>query len=353
MLGINLLHLAGLRALNIFLALLLIFGAAAWSQDQRVSPLIRQGQDALDAGDFAAAARAFEQARQLASDSKEANRGLLLSYLQQGRLGEAEQIGQSAVARWPKDSELAHWLGLVYFKQHRNDLAVSQLQRAATLDSSRFDIHFDWALVLLSDDKYFDAANELEKAIKLEPTAALAHLLLGRTYQNTNRSVQAVEQFQAALQIEPDLPLGHYHLGFAYASLGRNDEAIAEYEKEMKHFATNPTVLYQLGHSQVEAGDWKSAVEHLRMATEIDAQNSDAYYDLGKALLLQGDPEAAAPALRRAIELNPSDPSPHFQLARVLEKMGRKEEARQQRETFAALKKAQPVTGGMAAGPIH
>jgi hypothetical protein len=33
--------------------------------------------------------------------------------------------------------------------------------------------------------------------------------------------------------------------------------------------------------------------------------------------------------------------------------MGREEEAQQEFQTFAALKKIQPVTGGMAAGPTQ
>jgi tetratricopeptide (TPR) repeat protein len=336
-----------------FLVLLFALSAAAGSQDQRLSLLIREGQDALDARDFAHAAQVFEQAWHLAPESNQASRGLLLSYLEGGRLGEAEEIGQAAVARWPQDVELLHWLGLVYFKQHRNDLAVLQLQRAESLASSQYDVHFDLALVLLSDDHYSEAANELEKAVKIDPKAALAHVLLGRAYQNTNRSLQAVEQFQTALRLDPNLPLGHYHLAFAYASLGRNDEAIAEYERELQRSANNPSVLYQLGHCQVEAGEWKSAIAHLKKATEIDPQNSDASYDLGKALLLQGDAEGALPALRHAIELKPSNPSPHYQLARALDKLGSKEEAKRELETFSALKKAQPVTGGMAAGPVQ
>ena len=336
-----------------FLALLWTLSAAAWSQDRQPPSLIREGQEAIDAGDFVRAARAFERARQLAPNSQEVNRGLLLSYLQEGRLREAEEIGQAAVAQWPKDPELTHWLGLVYFKQHRNALALPQLRKAEGLDASPYDVHFDVALVLLSDDNYSEAASELEKATKIDPKAALAHVLLGRAYQNTNRSVPAVDQFQTALRLEPNLPLGHYHLGFAYASLGRNGEAIAEYEKELQNSPDNPTVLHQLGHCQVEAGAWKSAIMNLQKATQFDSRNSDAFYDLGKALLLQGDAEGAAPALRRAIELKPSNPSPHYQLARALEKQGNKEEARRELETFSALKKAQPVTGGMAAGPIQ
>jgi tetratricopeptide (TPR) repeat protein len=299
-------------------ALILLLGLAVSASiaqaPNHVTSLVREGQSALDAGDFDRATRSFEQARQLSPENLAVNRGLLLSYLQSARLAEAKSLGESAVSRWPNDPQFHHWLGLAYFKDGQNAKALETLKRSESLDSSQFDIHFDVALVLLSLDQYSEAAHELEEAVKLDPKAALAHLLLGRAYQNTNRTVQAVEQFQTALRLQPGIPLGHYHLGFAYASLGRNQEAIAEYEKEMVRSPNNAAVLYQLGHRLLEAGDLSSAIAHLKKAAQLDSLNSDVSYDLGKALLQQGDAAGAVIALRRAIALKPADPSPHFQL---------------------------------------
>src|SRR3954468_2885884 len=72
------------------LVLLSALRAPVLAQDQKISFLLREGREALDSGDFARAAQDFEQARQLAPDDLEANRGLLLSDLQDGRLDQAE-----------------------------------------------------------------------------------------------------------------------------------------------------------------------------------------------------------------------------------------------------------------------
>src|SRR5437016_14413730 len=81
-----------------------------------VQALVRDGQTAIASGDFSRAATDFEQARQLAPENLEANRGLLLSYLQGGQLARAVQVGRGSLVRWPRDAELRHWLGLAYFK---------------------------------------------------------------------------------------------------------------------------------------------------------------------------------------------------------------------------------------------
>src|SRR5450432_663578 len=198
-------------------ACLLLVTLAAFAQSPKVTALIRQGQAALDDGDFQHAIADFQQARQLAPDSVEANRGLVLSLLQAGNLREAAQVGTEALARWPNDAQLQHWLGLVFFKAGQNERAQEWLEKSAMADGRRFDIHFDLSLVLLAQEQYTQAASELEQALKLDGSKALAHVLLGRAYQNTNRTLQAVEQFQMALRLDPKTPLGHYHLGFAYA----------------------------------------------------------------------------------------------------------------------------------------
>jgi len=206
-------------------AVLLALSLAA-AQSSNVQSLLRSGQAALDADQFDRATAEFEKARQLAPDNLEVNRGLVLSYLQTGRLAEAEAVGRTAVARWPQDGQLQHWLGLVYFKQGQNAAALETLGRSEKLDGAQFGIHFDIALVWLTQKQYSPAADELEKALSREPSNALAHVLLGRAYQNSNRTLQAIEQFQTALRLDPNLPLGHYHLGFAYGRLGSSRSAV-------------------------------------------------------------------------------------------------------------------------------
>src|SRR5882672_2503873 len=122
-----------------FLLLIFALPAVAQSGRQEIAELLRQAQAATAKGDFSRAAQIFEQARQLSPESVEVNRGLVLSYLEAGRLADAERIAQTAVARWPQDVQLQHWLGLVYFKQGRYENALQTLRRAENLDSGRSD----------------------------------------------------------------------------------------------------------------------------------------------------------------------------------------------------------------------
>lgn len=278
----------------------------------------------------------------------------LLQELESGEFRDAVLLGEQAVVRWPRDAQFRHYLGIAYFKSGDLKRAQEQLMGARDLNPEDSKTHFDLALVLLSEQDYTSAADELEATIKLSrsnPNSnALAHVLLGRAYLNSNRTLQAIDEFKTALKLDPALKLGHYHLGFAYSSLGRNEQAIGEYTEELRQSGESPAVEYELGRSLLETGKYETAVTYLRRATELDGQNSDAWYNLGKAQALAGQAAQAESSLRKAAEMNPKDPSPHYQLARVLEKLGKAEQARDERQRFAELKKARPASAGMATG---
>jgi tetratricopeptide (TPR) repeat protein len=275
----------------------------------------------------------------------------LLQDLDSGQLPAAILLGEKAVARWRRDAQFRHYLGLAYFKSGDLKQAQEQLTQARDLNPKDSATHYDLALVLLSGQNYPAAADELEATLKLSRSSnALAHVLLGRAYLNSNRSLQAIDEFKTALKLDPAIKLGHYHLGFAYSSLGRNDDAMSEYKEELRRSGESPAVVYELGRSLLEAGKYDAAVTYLQRATELDAQNPDAWYNLGKAQALAGQAAQAEASLRKAAERNPKDPSPHYQLARVLEKLGKSEEAQSERQRFAELKRAQPASAGMATG---
>ncbi len=110
--------------LSLLLALSYFDGAMIGQASAPTTDLLKEGQAALDHGDYEQAIRDFQRVRQSAPQNLQANRGLLLSYLQAGRLNDAEQLGREAVAHWPDDAQLQHWLGLVYFKSQQDAAAL-------------------------------------------------------------------------------------------------------------------------------------------------------------------------------------------------------------------------------------
>ena len=96
------------------------------------------------------------------SQTPSETREQLLKDLDSGQLRDAVLVGQQAVSRWPRDSEFRHYLGVAYFKTGDIKQAQDQLSRARELNPKDSAIRFDLALVLLSQENYPAAADELE-----------------------------------------------------------------------------------------------------------------------------------------------------------------------------------------------
>jgi hypothetical protein len=75
--------------------------------------------------------------------------------------------------------------------------------------------------------KDFDAARAAaEQAGSMQPHDPTVHLLLGRIHLAQGRGSLAAEELRRALRLDPHLAAAHRHLGFALVSIGRFAEAV-------------------------------------------------------------------------------------------------------------------------------
>jgi len=98
---------------------------------------------------------------------------------------------------------------------------------------------------------------------------------------------------------------------------------------------------------------WRDDLTLYTTTLRTDPDSYVMHLNLGTTYLAEQNLTAAAKELQIAFRLKPDSPNPHYQLARALEKAGKKEQAQAEFQIFAALKKAQPTTGGMAARPVQ
>jgi tetratricopeptide (TPR) repeat protein len=76
-----------------------------------------------------------------------------------------------------------------------------------------------------------EAVPYLKRAVKLQPSVAIAHLDLGIIYQDERREDDALREFQVAERLSPDDPSIHWRLGRLYQSMGKKLQAQAEFDK--------------------------------------------------------------------------------------------------------------------------
>jgi len=293
---------------------------------------------------------ASNMARQIAPDNLQANRGLVLSFLQLGRLTEAEQIGEEAVARWPRDAQLQHWLGLAYFKADKPPRRWRRCNgpKGSTAPGSTSTL--TWRSCCFSKIN----PPRLWRSCKRPSSCSLRRrwptCCWGGRIKNTNRTLRRSSNFKSHCVATPIRPSGTiiWHSPTpawgATRKRSRNTRRNSRTRRKIPRFSTNSDTACW------ETGKLEEAITHLKKAMELDPATAPLPMTWAKLCCLLGMPKPRRPHYGTRLNSKPSDPSPHYQLARTLEKMGKADQARQEWQRFAELKKEQPEVGGMATG---
>ncbi len=92
------------------------------------------------------------------------------------------------------------------------------------------ELYNNYGLTLFYLDKFDDALSQFEKAISLDSSFALAYANIGLLYLNKQELGKAAEYFLKALQFDEKNPETHYNLAVTYYRLNKKLEALKHYE---------------------------------------------------------------------------------------------------------------------------
>jgi Tfp pilus assembly protein PilF len=181
------------------------------------------------------------------------------------------------------------------YDEMKNDAGATQeFQAAAKADPKMPDVHFGYGYLLWRLMKYEEAAQEfkaelannpqhaeamtyladteirmsepdaalplLEKAIRIRPTIALAHLDLGMLYVDKGRKEDALRELKEAVKLSPTDQNAHWRLARFYQSTGRKLEAKAEFDKTRSlQKASDETIFTKLKKAQEKGPPENSA----------------------------------------------------------------------------------------------
>jgi tetratricopeptide (TPR) repeat protein len=119
-----------------------------------------------------------------------------------------------------------------------------------------------------------------EDVIKRSPTNARAqynrHESLGRAYLSQNRFTDALQEFQSALKIKADFADPHKNLGYAYMKLRDFSKALEEYQTAIKYEPNSFESHYNLGNVYLNIARNEEAMKEYQLASKLDPSHADA-----------------------------------------------------------------------------
>jgi tetratricopeptide (TPR) repeat protein len=159
---------------------------------------------------------------------------LAMTYLQVGRVAEAQAQLEEALRLDPGDAEVQSNLGTVLQAQGRIAEGTEHLRTAARLAPKDDRVHFNLGNGLLAAGQVDAALREFETAVRLNPDNADAHFNLAVILGPRNRVDEAITHLKRVVELNPRNGAAYQNLAFAYTLQRKVDQAIPAAEAAVR-----------------------------------------------------------------------------------------------------------------------
>jgi tetratricopeptide (TPR) repeat protein len=169
------------------------------------------------------------------------------------------------------------------------DLAIAEITKAIESDPlnwlgyrQRGIAYFQRGSFRTVSEDFVRALSDLQRATSLNPEDDYAHYMLGRTYYSQAKYDDALREFDAAIKINGDVGELRKWRGHVSYRLKEYDVAIDNYTKAHELSPRDPEILLSRGFTYVENGQYAAAKSDFESARDINPSNPDAYKGLSE-----------------------------------------------------------------------
>lgn len=220
------------------------------------------------------------------------------SLIASGRFNEALPLLQDLADRDPSNGRVQYGLGLVYLSAGQPDRAVPFLTAAARTAKKDAGVLATLASALNINRQSEDALAPARKAASLAPTSEYANRVLGEVYADLRRPVMARQSFERALKIDPRSARAHLGLYELETTLGNREAAEIHLKAAFEETPDDPVTLISAANSRNPdlQQNVLARIEHLLSgvpATAVSPELTKLAMAAGKILDAQGEPANA------------------------------------------------------------
>jgi TolB-like protein/DNA-binding winged helix-turn-helix (wHTH) protein/Flp pilus assembly protein TadD len=180
--------------------------------------------------------------------------------------------------------------------------AEAEFKQAIALNPNYATAHEWYSIYLTAMDRPQEAAVEIGRAHDLDPLSLTISTDMGFDFYYKRKYDEAIQQFQKTLQMNPKFPLAHLWLGRAYQQKGMYEDAIAEYEKADDALPGWIVTLAGIGNVYGVSGKKKEAREMLERLEKLSQRKYVTPYGVALVYVGLGDKDQALIWLAKAVE---------------------------------------------------
>jgi tetratricopeptide (TPR) repeat protein len=218
---------------------------------------------------------------------------------------------------------LLTWEQCGYWK---NNIELWNHTLQVTRDNYR--AHTNLAFVLAAEEKYEDAFNHFNKAVRLQPNDAHIYHSRGTTYMKIGQYQHAVEDFNKVILLNPDWTMAYIKRGSAYSELGQYQLAFEDYYRAIRLKLDHIDAVYtSRGIVYKKLGQYQLAIQDFNYAIRLNPDNSEAYSHRGYVYYKLGQYQQAMADYDESIRLKQDDASAYINRGNVCYALGQYQQA--------------------------
>jgi tetratricopeptide (TPR) repeat protein len=180
------------------------------------------------------------------------------------------------------------------------------MRKALQKDSTYLPAYGALSQLYLSQKRLDAALVELDNLARQDPKPVAALTLAGTILLTQGKTAEARQRFEKALEVDPSAAVAANNLAWIYGSSGENlDKALELAQTAYSKLPNSPEVGDTLGFIYYKKDLLPQAIDILKAAVEKDPNRADYHYHLGLALAKNGDKAGATEHLNRALAIRP------------------------------------------------
>jgi tetratricopeptide (TPR) repeat protein len=234
-----------------------------------------------------------------------------------GNLAEAERACRKALALAPRDAATHCWLAEILLEVQSYDAARRCCEEALAVQPGFGRAHHGIGNILCKQGDHTGAAASYRRAVALDPRRAEFHFGLGYALQKLDERREARAAFLAALKLRPSFVEAHLNLGNLYYDRGQFPAAAAHYQFALRIRPGYVKAWVNLGNALSRLSRITEAIACYRRALQLKPDSAKAQHGLGNAFAAKKQWVQAHECLLQAIELNPASAEFHNSLGNL------------------------------------
>lgn len=247
-------------------------------------------------------------------------------YLNQQDFEKAQLNYEKATAIDPKHYYAWFNMGdIEYYDKKNLDIALNFYTKALEAYPEYEDAYLRQASIYLTQVKYNEAIERLEKLIQINPKSAQAYALLGISYSDTKDYDNALKNLNIAISLNATHE-GYYYLGYTYHQSDNLAESEKNYQKALELNDKYIPAIEELAGVFNELKKYVESINLLENKIEKEINSPRIYYLLAEAYYYYPDFNKAKENFSKVVETI-FDTSSYLHLAEIEKQSGSTEKA--------------------------